>query len=296
MADAPPFHRASELREDLDFLESALDDPRSVLLPVWREQTVVERGDPPRLHLPTVAQARGMLDGGGELAFLGMLDDRACFAVDVSRLPEPGGELSCEDLRFVGNQLPQWEAHLAAYARGVMHFHDHNPHCPRCGSRTRPRSGGHMRRCESEACGAEHFPRTDPAIIVLVQRSDEALLGRQRRWPSGMYSTLAGFVETGESVEDAVAREVHEESGVRVSEVTYFRSQPWPFPRSLMLGYTARAEGAQEPALDDELEDVRWFSRQQLRSPERTGIDGFFFPQHFSLAGQLIQHFLDQDT
>jgi len=297
MSDAPTFDRAAERRDDLEFLESSLDDPRSVLLPVWREQTVVERGERPRLYLPTVQDAASLLDAGGEIAFLGMLDDRACFAVDTSRAAEHGGGgLSCVDLRFIGGQLPPWEAQLAAYARGVLYWHNHNAHCGRCGGETRPRSGGHMRRCGNEGCGAETFPRTDPAIIVLVRRGDVCLLGRQRVWPAGMYSTLAGFVETGESVEEAVVREVHEESGVRVVDVAYFRSQPWPFPQSLMLGYTATAHGEQAPAPDDELEDVRWFSREQLRNPESAGIEGFFVPPPYSLAGQLIAHFLENGS
>lgn len=296
MSDTPTLERAAERRNDLDFLESSLDNPATVLLPVWREQTVVERGEAPRLHLPTVADSGALLESGGEIAFLGMLDGRACFAVDASRMSEPAGELQCVDLRFIGGQLPAWEAQLAAYGRGVLYWNNHNGHCGRCGDETRPRSGGHMRRCSNEACGAEHFPRTDPAIIVLVRRGELCLLGRQKVWPAGMYSTLAGFVETGESVEEAVVREVHEESGVRVVNVAYFRSQPWPFPQSLMLGYTAVAQGEQMPAPDDELEDVRWFSREQLRAPHQTGIEGFFVPPPYSLAGQLIAHFLDGDT
>lgn len=300
MAEDPKFERAAELREDLGFLESSLDNPRSVLLPVWREQTVLEQGDEPRLYLPTVGDAASLLDGGGEIAFLGMLDDRACFAIDISNSPAPdvAGAPGLEpvNLMMVGARLPRWEGQLALYAKGLMYWHSRNSYCARCGSETRPRSGGHMRKCSDEACATESFPRTDPAIIVLVRRGAECLLGRQKMWPRGMYSTLAGFVETGESVEDAVAREVHEEAGVHVVDVRYFRSQPWPFPQSLMLGYTARAEGQQTPAPDDELEDVRWFTGAQLRKQEETGIENFFFPPTYSLAGQLIAHFLEGES
>ena len=147
-----------------------------------------------------------------------------------------------------------------------------------------------MRECRDEACRSKHFPRTDPAIIVLVHHGDRCLVGRQSSWPKGMYSTLAGFVEPGESLEQAVAREVHEESGVRITDVRYFRSQPWPFPSSLMLGFIARATTTEIDVQDDELEDARWITREQLREPRA---HDFFVPGAFSLSGQLLDAFLN---
>jgi NAD+ diphosphatase len=152
------------------------------------------------------------------------------------------------------------------------------------------REGGHVRACRNDACATMHFPRTDPAIIVLVHDGDQCLLGRQKRWPKGMYSTLAGFVEPGESMEEAVAREVEEEAGVLVQDVRYFRSQPWPYPASLMIGFTARATSRAIVLGDQELEHAAWFSREQIRN---FGADGAFVPgANFSLAGQLIAAFL----
>lgn len=151
-----------------------------------------------------------------------------------------------------------------------------------------------MRACRNEACAAQHFPRTDPAIIVLVHDGEQCLLGRQKRWPKGMYSTLAGFVEPGETMEEAVAREVEEEAGVRVDDVRYFRSQPWPYPASLMIGFMARATTREIHLGDEELEHAAWFSREQLKEPRA---EGFFVPgSNFSLAGQLITAFVDGGT
>jgi NAD+ diphosphatase len=142
-------------------------------------------------------------------------------------------------------------------------------------------------KCTSAACGIDHFPRLDPAIIVLVTDGERALLGRQASWPEGRYSTIAGFVEPGESLEDAVAREVLEETGVTVLESEYHSSQPWPFPSSLMIGYTARAAAGSVARADEELEDVRWFSREDVA----TGFPGLPPPQ--SVSFRLIEHWYD---
>jgi NAD+ diphosphatase len=137
-------------------------------------------------------------------------------------------------------------------------------YCGSCGAPARSESAGHVMKCTSPACGAEQFPRLDPAIIVLVSDGERALLGRQAAWPAGQYSTIAGFVEPGESLEDAVAREVMEETGVAVTDAHYHSSQPWPFPSSLMVGFTARAGTDAVPRADEELEDVRWFTREEI--------------------------------
>jgi len=181
----------------------------------------------------------------------------------------------------------------------MLFWHTRTQHCGACGERTAPRQGGHVRVCRRESCALEHFPRTDPAIIVLVHDGDECLLGRQRSWPRGMYSTLAGFVEPGETIEQAVAREVFEESGVRVEDVRYFRSQPWPFPSSLMIGFSARAVSRAIDVGDDELEDARWVSKAELQATARVSapLDAprtgqLFVPGRYSLSGQLIEAYL----
>lgn len=284
--------RAAHLRKDIDALEAALRDPRSLIVPVWRELALLA-GE--RLALLELGAARDLLDAGGELVWLGKLGETSCFALDVSGVAEPqrhprlGPAGEFKDLRFAGSVLPADHAAVAAYARALLNWHARQRHCGLCGAPTAPRDGGHSRVCRDEACKTQHFPRTDPAVIVLVHDGDRCLLGRQASWPKGMYSTLAGFVEPGETVEEAVAREIEEESGVLVEDVRYFRSQPWPFPSSLMIGFTARAR-TRAIRLDDELEHADWFTREQVRNARD---HGFFVPGRFALSGQLIEAFLE---
>jgi NAD+ diphosphatase len=235
-----------------------------------------------------------LLDAGGELVWLGKLGAQSVFALDVSALPAPGqhpvlSRMEPKDLRFASATLPAEHATLAAYARAMLYWHGRQRHCGVCGGATAPRDGGHTRVCRAEACKTEFFPRTDPAVIMLVHDGERVLLGRQTRWPKGMFSTLAGFVEPGETIEEAVAREIKEESGVRVDDVRYFRSQPWPYPASLMIGFFARATSTEIDLGEQELEDARWFEREQLRDPKA---HGFFVPGPFSIAGQLIAAWL----
>jgi NAD+ diphosphatase len=294
--DAPlVLDRAGHLRKDVDFLQAELRAPGSVIIPVFRDLSLIA-GE--HIALVPVAEAGALLDHDGELVWLGKLAQGSCFALDLSTFADPlahpalrqRGEL--RDLRMTGATLRSDHAALALYARGLMHWHTRQRHCGVCGAPTAARSGGHMRLCRNDACKTEHFPRTDPAIIVLVKSGNECLLGRQPRWPAGMYSTLAGFVEPGETIEGAVAREVHEESGVHVQDVQYFRSQPWPFPASLMIGFHATATTREINVDGDELEDARWFTKDQVRDPKA---HGFLVPGKFALSGQLIEAWLAQD-
>jgi NAD+ diphosphatase len=197
------------------------------------------------------------------------------------------------DLRQVGPILAREDAALLAYARGLMLWHRRHRFCGNCCAATRACEGGHQRRCMNEACGLTHFPRTDPAVIMLVTSGDKALLGRQKAWPAGMHSTLAGFVEPGESLEEAVAREVMEEVGVAVEEVRYHSSQPWPFPASIMLGFTARATGESLRIDSDEIERAAWFTREELRnSPEDERLK---LPRRDSIAYRLIRDWIEEE-
>jgi NAD+ diphosphatase len=293
-APLPPFDRAGHLRKDLEALEAQLQLPETLLVPVWRGLTLVRQG---RVALLRQPQARALLAAEGELVWLGQIGAAGCFAVDVSAVDDPlrhsafAGAGEFQDLRQVGATLARPEAELAAYARGLLYWHTRHRHCGVCGSRTAAREGGHVRVCRNDTCAIQHFPRTDPAIIVLVQDGDRCLLGQHRRGPAGMYTTLAGFVEPGETIEQAVAREVEEEAGVRVTDIRYVRSQPWPFPASLMLGFFARALSADIRIAEDELSDARWFTREEVRNREQLG---FFIPGAYSVAGQLIGAFVDQ--
>ncbi len=188
------------------------------------------------------------------------------------------------DLRAAALSLPPSDAGHAAYARALVHWHQKHRYCGRCGASTRIELGGHRRRCG--ACELEQFPRIDPAIIVLVENAGRVLLGRQSSWPPRRYSVLAGFVEPGESLEDALVREVEEEAGVRVSECDYHSSQPWPFPASLMLGFTARTDDT-DLRYGDELEHAAWFSADELRDAVATG--EIRLPPPLSLSARLLE-------
>jgi NAD+ diphosphatase len=194
------------------------------------------------------------------------------------------------DLRSVGAIMPRDDGALLAYARGLIHWHSRHRFCGVCGHPTVSEQAGHQRRCANPVCGAVHFPRTDPAVIMLIHDGDRIILGRQAQWPPGMNSVLAGFVEPGESLEEAVAREVMEEVGIAVTEVRYRSSQPWPFPSSIMLGFTARALTADIRLSPDEIETARWYSRDELRrSPEN---ESFRLPRRDSIARRLVDDWL----
>jgi NAD+ diphosphatase len=192
---------------------------------------------------------------------LGMADGAPLFAVDLDTLPVPTGRIV--SLRDAGAMLPQAEGGLAAYAVALLNWHRRHRYCANCGHTTDVVEGGNSRTCPN--CGASHFPRTDPVVIMLVEHDGNLLLGRRAGWPGRRYSVLAGFVAPGESAEEAVVREVREESGIDVFDPRFVASQPWPFPASLMLGFTARSDGGSPAARDGELEEVRWFSREEVR-------------------------------
>jgi NAD+ diphosphatase len=224
--------------------------------------------------------------GDGVRFLLGVDDDDTAYWGTTGEVPQRLGARPL-DLRLVGAALPDRDAGLLVTLIALANWHQTHTHCPRCGATTEVRQAGWSRACTVD--DSQHFPRTDPAVIVLIHDGgDRALLGRQPIWPAGRYSTIAGFVESGESAENAVYREVLEETGVVVDDVIYMASQPWPFPCSLMLGYEARAVGGTVEAVDHELEDVRWFTREQLRAGEG------MMPPNASIAYWLINGWLER--
>ena len=284
--------RSGEMRKDTDWLNEALIHPETRFVPVWGDHCLVG-GEPLHLKLLQRHQIENFLDEHNHI-FLGLFRGNPAFAIPIEKggIP-PYRELGeFQDLRYLGSVLPADEANLAAHARGLVLWHTAQQFCGKCGSSARPDTGGNSRRCVNPDCGKEIFPRVDPAIIVLVSDGDRCLLGRQSGWPEGRYSTIAGFVEAGESLEDAVRREVYEETNIKVGNVRYHSSQPWPFPSSLMLGFMAQADAdaIQEIRLNDrELEDAAWFTRKELRS-------GFpKLPFRISLARRLVDGWLDAD-
>ncbi len=288
--------RFSERRRDAAFIDAQIAGTAGRIIPVWRARNLVTPGDAPRAAFLDPQAIDACASDPRLVVFLGARDGASYFALDVSGHEEHalprifGAATSFVDLRSVGPLLDGQEASLLAYARGMMHWHSRHRHCGICGAPTRAEAAGHVRRCTDAGCNAEHFPRTDPAVIMLVTHGDHVLLGRQRVWPAGMYSTLAGFVEPGESLEEAVAREVFEEAGARVDHVRYHSSQPWPFPSSIMLGFYATAASRDLAVDEEELETASWFSRDFLRQthdPER-----FRLPRADSIARRLIEDWL----
>jgi NAD+ diphosphatase len=291
--------RLGHLRRDEQWIAQRLADPATRILPVWRTHNLVITGGTPGAAWLSVAQAGHLLGEVREFAFLGFHESIAHFAIEVSHLEDPAPVASLAeaasfaDLRTVGPLLNRDQGALLAYARGMMHWHARHRFCGVCGHPTESREAGHVRRCTNEACGAQHFPRTDPAVIMLVHDGgDRLVLGRQKIWPPGMHSVLAGFVEPGESLEDAVRREVAEEVGITLAEVTYHSSQPWPFPASIMLGFMARATTTDLNPATDEIETARWYTRAELRaSPEN---EVFRLPRRDSIARRLVDDWLGE--
>ncbi len=277
--------RAAPLREDLAWQAKAAGDAASRYVLLRDGKVLIDdAGEVPRaVMLPPPGLAPDL--------FLGLANDVPLFALDLSGRDLPGG-IALEDfreLRGLTAMLPMLDAALLATARGMFNWRATHKYCPFCAGALEPRRAGWVLHCTQ--CGREHFPRTDSAVIMLVTRGDAALLGQSHRFPpeKNMYSTLAGFVEPGEALEDAVRREVFEETGVRVGAVHYHSSQPWPFPASLMLGFHAEGTSAEIVLQDDEIRDARWFTRAEIRGHAALG---FGLPTHDSIARRLIEDWL----
>jgi NAD+ diphosphatase len=277
------------LRPDPAWFATGLADPESRVLAVWNSRNLVTEGDAPQAVFLELAQLPEALRDESELILLGHFGARSVFAFEIegAEAPTPAAGTRFEDLRMVAPLLPAEEAGLLSYARAMIFWRHQHRFCGTCGAKTVASRGGHVRVCTNPICRHESFPRIDPAIIVLISDGERALLGRQAAWPAGRYSTIAGFVEPGESLEDAVAREVFEETGVQVDLIEYHSSQPWPFPSSLMLGFTAHAVTTDIHLRDEELEDARWFTRAELASGHPK------IPPNVSISFRLIESWFD---
>jgi NAD+ diphosphatase len=286
--------RAGRLRRDPEWLAAQRAHPAARAV-IAGPDGVAVTGDEPRLALRPFSEAGGgeagrgarphrEADRGAEAVLLGLDDHGPLFAVEA---PGPDGLLGLRDAAAL---LPQADGGLAAYAAALLNWHRRHGHCSLCGAPTAIAEGGLLRRCP--ACGGEHHPRTDPVVIMLVtDGAERVLLGRQPTWPQGRYSALAGFVEPGESLEEAVTREVREETGVEIGPPAYVSSQPWPFPSSLMLGFTAPWRAGEPATVDNELEDARWFTRAELEAAVH-GNGPFGVPPRLAIARRLIEGWL----
>jgi NAD+ diphosphatase len=281
--------RAGHLRQDDAWLEAALARPETRFVLFWKGRALIATdtdGMSRAVYVPRPPTEYPWV-------FLGLQDGAPVFAINLTGADQPEEIQAAEgefiEIRDMAGQLGIDDATILATARAMLHWHMQTRFCSACGHPNRPIRGGYVMRCDH--CGAEHFPRTDPAVIMLVARNGRLLLGQSHNFPPGsnFYSTLAGFVEPGESLEEAVRREVFEETGIRVGAVHYHSSQPWPFPASLMLGFYA--EGLSDEIVLDisEMRDARWFTAEELLDPKAMG---FRLPPPHSIARRLIEDWL----
>lgn len=284
--------RAAERRDEADWLAARASSGQARFLVLDADQQALALPDGDALRWLDAAE-RATLLPERPASLLGITEHHTFFllhagdsgeaiasALGARRLP----------LREAGLTLPADQAGLFAYAKGLAHWQREMRHCHACGASVQLVASGHRARCTG--CGKLHFPRTDAAVIVIVEHDGACLLGRQANWPPGRYSTLAGFVEPGESLEDAVRREVAEEAGVRVDQVHYHSSQPWPLPASLMVGFTATAHDRGIQLRDGELEDARWFTPAQIAEGLADG--SFATPPKLSVSYRLLAHWLNE--
>lgn len=276
--------RAASRRTQNEWLREAKTSEKTWLLPVWRSKNLFDSEGAPKWLRSSEHDALANAD---EAIFLGLYEGAPVFTIDLSHVDEPDLPGKFVDLRRAGMFMDPSDFGPLAYARGMARWHRVTRFCKECGSALRFAEGGFARVCTG--CETIVYPRTDPAVMVLITRNDACLLARQPRFPKGMYSALAGFVEVGESLEQCVERETLEEVGLHVEEVRYVASQAWPFPQSLMLGFRAVSLSGEITLDDDELEEARWFTRDELRNPK-----GFFYPPPMSLAHRLVQGFLGE--
>ncbi len=292
--------RMSSRRPDAEWIRERIRDRSSRIVPVWRSRNLlagVEALKPVLLSSTDLADFPALERSA---VLLGQREDTVYFAVELPAETEDaprryGQGADFRELREAGPLLGSEDGALLAYARGIIHWHRRNRYCGDCGSPTESADGGHTRVCLGPSCGRKHFPRTDPAIIVLVTRRENGeeycLMGRQPSWPEGMHSAIAGFVEPGESLEQAVVREVREETDVTVGRVHYHSSQPWPFPSSIMLGFTAEAVSSEITLVDGELQHAAWYTREEMVKSLADG--SLRVPRRVSIAYRLVEDWFD---
>jgi len=279
--------RATDLRDDPVALQAALQSPAARFVPLWRSQCLVQNNAAGYL---AAEQLNPHEAESGNSVLLGRRGEHWLFALNLDPQHEPRlltGQ-HFEELRHVMGELPASDAALVAYARAMLNWHERHAHCGVCGARNQSQAGGFVMACSVEGCGHRSFPRLDPAVIVLVHAGDACLLGRQPDWPDDRFSTIAGFVEPGESLEDAVRREVHEETNIRVGACRYFASQPWPFPAALMIGFHSEAQSREIQLNDGELAAARWVTRREIADRAIT------LPPRTSVAFRLVESWFDE--
>lgn len=305
-----PLDRASDKRTDASWLAEKRKDPTSLIVPMWDLKPLIlpeiNEGDGPDAGWLRPTDIDEAATTGLEI-FLGVKNGKAFFAAEIDKNAKPEAEGPLKglgeftELRGAAAILPSGDAAILAQAKAMIDWHARHGFCAVCGEPTQIAEAGYKRACPS--CNAEHFPRTDPVVIMLATNGDKALLGRGPAWPDKMYSALAGFVEPGETIEEAVAREVFEETAVRVSEVTYHTTQPWPFPSSLMIGCHAVASSTEITIDGNELSDAQWFDKSDLADAVEHAAKGgrlpgpksaaLWVPPPMAIAHQLVKAWVE---
>lgn len=284
--------RLGRLRSDAQWLSAQLENPHHRMVAFLEDRALVSLAGNGAAELATA----GIADHRGILILIGRDDgDRLLFAGEVDPASDIAKEARAIDLRSLALQglLPDAQLGLLAQARSLLGWHGRNGFCANCGTPTVIADAGYRRHCP--ACGTSHFPRTDPVAIMIVRDGSRLLLGRQPNFQPGMYSALAGFIEPGETIEDAARREIFEESGIVVGAVRYLSSQPWPFPSSLMIGLIGEASSTTIEIDFSELEDVRWFDEAEVRLMlAGRHPDGLQVPQPIAIAHHLVLAALSQ--
>jgi NAD+ diphosphatase len=294
-----PLDRASYQRSQTEWVARKIADPESLAMVLWNGKPMVENknGGGSQIAYVRASMAEELSDGGERLLFMGLWKETAVFALDMEGQTDPAdgplqGMGRFEDLRAIALDLPAGDAAMSATAKAMFEWRRRHRYCSNCGQPSTPADGGWRRLCA--ACKTEHFPRTDPVVIMLVIRGERCLLGRQAVWPKGMFSALAGFLEPGESIEEACAREVMEEAGLKTERVRYHSTQPWPYPSSLMIGLMAEVEEGEATPDQTELEEVRWFTRAEARELIGAALPGARSPGSMAIAYQLIKAWAEE--
>jgi NAD+ diphosphatase len=298
--------RIGEKRRDPEWVKAQISANVARVVPVWRGKNMFATEPDAEGIYPiawmTPEQVEPLVASSGDVAqalhLLGEREDGVYFTVDLSHHDDPLGAvpgLNAEftGLRDLGAAVDHVDGAILSFAKGMAHWHKRHPFCSDCGAPTEARDSGHVRACTNSECGATHFPRTDSAVIMLVHKGDRCILAHNKRNPTPSYSTLAGFVEPGESLEEAVAREVMEEVGVTVGRVKYHSSQPWPFPGNLMLGFHAEALSEEITVDESELAEARWFQKADVRDAEKLGLQ---LSRPISISRRLIEDWVNDEV
>lgn len=283
-------NRQALQRSDNDWVLLQQADKASQFLLFWDNKFLTTEDS--RVHFLDKITAEKLSHHEIQWKLMGELDANTIFAAEITEVSEQTEQLHWQSLRALALQIPAQQANLLAYTQGLLNWHAANNFCSCCGASVEQKQAGHALFCSNNDCAKEIFPRTDPAVIVLIHHQDACLLGRGKNWPHKVYSCLAGFVETGESLDAAVRREIFEESGLLLGNVIFRGSQPWPFPQSLMLGFHAEAMSRELTFHDDELLDARWYNRQQLL--DAIANEELILPSSLSISYHLIEAWFNQ--